>query len=398
MKKEKGFGTIAVRAGEEGDWGANTGVPPIYQTSIFKFRNVAELKDYAEGRGSQYLYTRYGNPTLTVVEKKIAELEGCERAMVFSSGMGALATAVIGLLSSGDNVVASQNLYGGTFGLLKRILCRFQIEIRFFPAARIDMAEKLIDSRTKMLVVESPTNPTLELVDLEAAARLARNRGIVPFVDNTFASPVNQRPAAFGFRLIMHSATKFLGGHSDLTAGFLVSDAGMIESLRQTARWLGSTLDPSAAYLLMRGMKTLPLRVERQNNNALRVAHFLAGHAAVEEALYPGLPSHPQHQLACRQMRGFGGLVSFRIRGDLPEACQFLDNLRLFPISVSLGGVDSIATTPLYTSHYGFSEAELQAAGITRNMIRLSIGIEDPDDLIADLEQALTKIPSLARS
>ncbi|MGI8784711.1 MAG: trans-sulfuration enzyme family protein [Acidobacteriota bacterium] len=391
MADKKKVSTLAVRAGEDGDWGANTGVPPIYQTSIFHFNSVAELREYAEGRGSNYLYTRYGNPTLSVVERKLAELEGCQSAMVFASGMGAMAAAILGLVQSGDNIVASQNLYGGTFGLLKRMLARFKVDVRFFPATNIAAADALIDPQTRLLIVESPTNPGLEIVDLAAAAALANRRGVVPLVDNTFASPINQSPAELGFRVIMHSATKFLGGHSDVTAGFLAGDGEMIESLRQTARWLGSTLDPSAAYLLMRGMKTLDVRVQRQNANAQKVAEFLDRHSRVEQALYPGLPSHPQHALARKQMRGFGGLVALKVKGGQAAAERFLDRLRLFPISVSLGGVDSIATTPLYTSHYGFSDEELKAAGISRNMVRLSIGIEDAADLIADLEQALSE-------
>ncbi len=363
--------------------------PPIVRSSTFTFANSNELKRYAEGKSKEYMYTRYGNPTLAVAEAKLAALEGGEAALLFASGMAAISTSLLAMLKAGDELIATRNLYGGSYRLMRDVLPGLGIHTRYVEADLVGL-EKLVNDRTRVLYVETPTNPTLEIVDLRRAAALAKRYKLISLVDSTFGSPVLQRPLEFGFDLSLHSATKYLGGHSDLVAGAAIGSREMIGRVRELVMRLGGTMDPGAAYLLNRGLKTLELRVRRQSDTALKVARFLAKHPRVESVHYPGLPTHTNHRLAKSQMDGFGGMLAFDVKGGLAAARRVCDRTQIFQLAVSLGGVESLIMLPLYSSHYGMSAKELAAVGVTPGTIRVSTGLEDAGDLIADLKQALS--------
>jgi cystathionine beta-lyase/cystathionine gamma-synthase len=361
---------------------------PIYATSTFLFANAAELEAYQQGKGRKYIYSRYANPSVQAVEEKLAALEGGERAIVTSSGMAATATALFGLLRSGDEVVCSAAIYGGTLHLIADFLARFGVKARF--ASLDDLADpaKILGPTTKVLWFESPINPTLRCVDIARVASACRAKGVVSVVDNTFASPVNQRPLKLGADLVMHSATKYLNGHSDVTAGALIGSAALIDRLQPARKLFGGVLEPASAYALARGLKTLHVRVARQNETAGRVAAWLSSHPRVTRVFYPGLAAHPDHDIARRQMSGFGGMVTFEV-ADYASACRVFDRLNVIRRAASLGGVESLCSLPVLTSQYGFTDEQLAAAGVTKGMIRVSIGLEAAEDLIADLEEAL---------
>jgi len=335
------------------------------------------------------MYTRYGNPTLAVAEAKLAALEGGEAALVMASGMAAISTSLLAILRAGDELIATRQIYGGAYNLMRDVFPGFGIRVHHV-GADLAGAEKLINKETRALYVETPTNPTLEIVDLKRAAALARKYKLISLVDSTFGSPVLQRPLDFGFDLSLHSATKYLGGHSDLLGGAVVGSRELIGRVRALMMRLGGSMDPSAAYLLIRGLKTLELRVRRQSESALEVARFLSRQPKVERVHYPGLPSHPNHGAARRQMKGFGGMLAFDVKGGLRAARRVCDGTRVFKLAVSLGGVESLVMLPAYSSHHGLSASELAAAGIAPGTIRVSIGLEDPADLISDLSQALS--------
>ena len=362
---------------------------PIYETTTFVFDNAAQVREYNEGRSDKYLYTRYGNPTLTAVEEKLAKLEGAESAMVLSSGQAATTTALLGLLKSGDEVVCSAAIYGGTLHLLADLLSRFNIRSRFVSTEELRTPEGVLSAQTRLLWFESPINPTLRCVDVAAVAAACRARGVISAIDNTFASPVNQQPLSLGVDLVMHSATKYLNGHSDVTAGALVGSEKLLQPVQKARKMLGTVLDPQPAYALGRGMKTLTVRMERHNTNAMAVAQWLASDKRVATVYYPGLPQHPDHDIAKKQMKGFGGMLCVDVGGGYERVARFFDRLTLFNRAASLGGVESLCSIPVLTSQWGHSEEELRAAGVTHSMARLSVGLEDPDDLIADLDQAL---------
>lgn len=380
--------TKAIHSGET-KRGANVPVAPsVVRTSTFIFSNTEEMKQYAEGKSQAYMYTRYGNPTLAIAEEKIAALEGAEAAVVAASGMAAISSALLSVVKSGDEVIATRQIYGGTYRFMRDWLPRFGIAVRHIEAD-LKGIESLVNERTRALYVETPTNPTLQLVDLRKAAKFAREHTLVSMVDNTFASPMLQKPISMGFDIVLHSATKYLGGHSDVTAGVVTGNRAAIKKVRDAVIHLGGCMDPEAAFLLIRGIKTLELRVERQCANAMAVAEFLANHPKVERVHYPGLSSHPDHELAKRQMCAFGAMLAFDLKDGLPAARQFCDRTRLFLLAVSLGGVESLVSLPIYTSHAGMSDEELRKVGVEPGTVRLSVGIEDRDDLIEDLNQAL---------
>jgi cystathionine beta-lyase/cystathionine gamma-synthase len=362
---------------------------PIYETTTFLFENAKEVLDYNEGRSSKFLYSRYANPTVVAVEEKIAALEGAERALVLSSGQAATTTALFGLLNAGDEVVCSSAVYGGTLHLLADFLSKFGIRARFAEPDTFRQPEALFSPDTKLLWFESPINPTLRCVDIAAVAKACRARDVLSVIDNTFASPINQQPIALGVDLVMHSATKYLNGHSDVTAGALAGSEKHIEAIYKARKLVGTVLDPYAAYALGRGLKTLGLRMERHNASALAIAKWLEASGRVAKTYYPGLASHPDHAIAARQMKGFGGMVCIDLGGGYDRAARFFDRLTVFKRAASLGGVESLCSLPVLTSQWGHSEEELAKAGVTRSMARLSVGLEDPDDLIADLDQAL---------
>jgi methionine-gamma-lyase len=380
--------TLSIHAGE-----AHTGVngpvvAPVARTSNFTFADSEEMKRWAEGKSSAYIYTRYANPTLEVAEKKIAALEGAEAAVVCASGMAAISSALLSVLRVGDELIASRQVYGGSYRLMRDVFPRFGITVRHIEA---DMKgiERIVNPRTKALYVETPTNPTLRIVNLGKAAEFAKEWGLVSIVDNTIASPVLQKPIEMGFDMVVHSATKFLAGHSDIVAGAAAGSRVLMDKVRSNVIYLGGSMDPSAAFLLNRGIKTLRIRVERQCRTAMEVAKYLARHPKVRRVHYPGLASHPDHALAKRQMSGFGALLSFDLKGGLKAARRFCDRVRLFLLAASLGGVESLVILPIYTSHYKMSLEELSAAGVEPGTVRVSVGLEDSEDLIEDLRQAL---------
>jgi methionine-gamma-lyase len=387
--RKQGPQTTAVHAGEHARHGANAPVDtPIVRSSTFTFPNTREMKRWAEGKSKAFIYTRYGNPTLAVAEAKIAALEGTEAAVVTASGMAAISSTLLAVLKSGDEVISTAQLYGGTYRLMRDILSDLGIQTRFVESSLEGLADCLTP-HTKALYVETPTNPMLRLVDLPKAAAFAKKHGLVSIIDNTFATPVLQQPKALGYDLVVHSATKYLGGHSDLIAGAVAGSREWIARVRTMVIYLGGSMDPQAAHLLIRGMKTLGVRVERQCQNAMAVAKFLEKHPKVARVHYPGLTSHPDHKLAKKQMRGFGTMMAFDLKGGLPAASRFCDRVRLFLLAASLGGVESLVVLPIYTSHYNMSKEELQRAGVSPGTVRVSVGLEDAADLIADLQQAL---------
>ncbi len=392
MKKKYKFSTLTIHAGEEEGSPFGAVSIPIYQTSTFAFKNTAEVIDYQKGDSSKYLYTRYGNPTLKTVEDKMAALEGGEAALVVSSGMAAVSTIALTLVFSGENIISTEPVYGGTYHLFKQVFPKLGIGVHFVDPEKIDEANSLLNQNTKLLFCETPTNPNLKVVDIRRVVEIAKERKIPVVVDNTFATPYNQNPLTLGADLVVHSATKYLGGHSDLVAGVIVGPKNTIDKARETMKVLGGCIDPLGAFLLLRGLKTLAIRVQRHNQNALKVAEFLSGHDKVNRVFYPGLSNHNQYDLAKSQMSGFGGMVCFEIKGGLNSATKVIDSLKLFVNATSLGGVESLASLPVLTSHFGFDQEELERADVTPGMVRLSCGIEDEQDLVEDLRQALEKM------
>jgi methionine-gamma-lyase len=380
--------TRAIHGGEV-KTGRNAPVTvPVVRSSNFTFASTAEMKRWAEGKSKAYIYTRYGNPTLAVAETKIAELENGEAAVVTASGSAAISSALLSLLRSGDELIATRQLYGGSYRLMRDILPRMGIRAHHVPAG-LDGADALVNEKTRAIYVETPTNPTLGIVDLKKVAAFARRHKLVAVIDNTFATPILQKPLAMGFDLVVHSATKYLAGHSDIVAGAVAGSRVRVQKVREMVITLGGLMDPDAAYLLIRGLKTLELRVQRQSESALTVARFLEPHSKISKVFYPGLTSHPDHRLAKQQMKGFGGMLAFDLKGGLSAARRFCDRAKIFLLAASLGGVESLIVLPIYTSHHRMSTTELAAAGVSPGTVRMSIGLEDPRDLLADLRQAL---------
>lgn len=363
---------------------------PVYRATTFLFESAADLEAWNEGRSRQYLYSRYANPTVVATEDKLAALEGAERALIFSSGMAAVATTIMGLVQAGDEVVCPAALYGGTFHLLQDLLANFGVGSRFVELDALSDPSHVFGARTKLFWFESPVNPVLRCLDVRALAAASRERGVLSVIDNTFASPVNQQPLALGVDLVMHSATKYLGGHSDITAGAVAGPANLVAQIERARRLLGTVLEPQAAHDLGRSLKTLAVRVERHNANAMALAAFLEADPRVSRVLYPGLTSHPDHTLARRQMQGFGGMICIDLGGDFGRACRVYDALRVFKRAASLGGVESLCSLPVLTSQAGYTDEQLARAGVTRGMLRLSVGLEDVADLKDDLDQALS--------
>lgn len=381
--------TEAVRGGMDLEKKNGPLSTPIYQTSTFE---VTDSDQQVRATHTDMFYTRYGNPTCTVAEKAIAELEGADTALLFASGMGAITTSILALLKAGDHVVAQRDIYGGATKFFSQWLPKLGIETTFVDTVEYDQHARAIQPNTKLLYLESPTNPTLRVVDLRKLSALARQHNLITFVDGTFGTPINQRPVDFGIDLVMHSGTKYFAGHSDLICGIVAGRDDLIQKIHETRTTLGGIMDPHAAWLLLRGIKTLAVRVQRHNENALRVAQYLAQHSRVKRVHYPFLEGHPQRALAMEQMRGGGGVLSFEVDGSGEDARRLSEALRLFNLAPSLGGVDSLVTIPALTSHGMISAEQRQKMGVTDQLIRLSVGIENAGDLIADLEQALTVV------
>ena len=363
--------------------------PPIYQTSTFE---VTDNDEQVRVTSTDRYYTRWGNPTITLAEETLATIEGTESARVFASGMGAITTTILALLKSGDHIVAQRDIYGGVTKFLSQWLPKLGIETTFVDTNDYGQHTRAIRPNTRMLYLESPTNPTLRVVDFNKTATLAKQHGLISMVDSTFGTPINQHPAAYGIDLVMHSGTKFLSGHADLTCGVVCGRQELMDRLWETRTTLGNCMDPHAAWLLVRGLKTLAVRVARQNENALRVAEFLEQHAKVRRVHYPFLKSHPQNAIARAQMSGGSGMVTFEIEGTGEDARRVSEAMRLFTLATSLGGVESLVSIPVLTSHAMISPEQRKAMGVTEQMVRLSVGIESADDLIADLEHALEAV------
>jgi cystathionine beta-lyase/cystathionine gamma-synthase len=367
---------------------------PIYQTSTFQ---VTDNDEQLRATHTDHFYTRYGNPTNTVAEKTIAALEGLDAALTFASGMGAITTTLMALLKSGDHVVAQRDVYGGVNKFLSQWLPKMGIETTFVDTTDYLQHAQAIRPNTKLLYLESPTNPTLRVVDFKKVAALAKQHKISSMIDSTFGTPINQHPAEFGLDLVMHSGTKYLAGHTDLICGVVAGRHELIQQIWQTRTTLGNCMDPHASWLLLRGLKTLAVRVERQNESARRVAEFLSEHAKVRKVHYPFLESHPQYAVARAQMSGGGGMVSFEVEGTGEDTRRVSEAMRLFTLAPSLGGVESLVSIPVLTSHAMIPAAERAKMGVTEQLIRLSVGIENADDLIDDLEHALQALAAPQR-
>jgi len=388
-RQNAGPRTLAIHAGEPRKHGVGAPVgTEICRSSTFTFSSTAEMKRWAEGKSRAYIYTRYGNPTLSVAEEKIAALEGAEAGVVTSSGMAAISSALLGALKHGDELISTAQLYGGTYRLMRDVFPDMGITVRQV-ATTLDGIETLVTPRSKVLYVETPTNPTLRLVNLEKAMAFAKKHQLISIIDNTFATPLLQKPLELGFDMVVHSATKYLGGHSDIIAGAAAGSRKWMDRVRHMVICLGGSMDPGAAFLLIRGIKTMGVRVQQQCATAMAVAKFLEQHRKVAHVHYPGLKSHADHTLARRQMKGFGSMLAFDLKGGLPAARKFCDRIQLFLLAASLGGVESLVVLPIYSSHYKMSADELAAAGVTPGTVRVSIGLEDAEDLIADLQHAL---------
>lgn len=363
--------------------------PPIYPSVTYRGASAEQFQEMASVPRHSRFYTRYGSPTHERVEAILSKIEGAEAALLLASGMAAISTAVLTLVQAGDHVVAQRSHYMGTTQLVTRVLAQFGVTATSVDQSDARAFESAITPKTRLILVESPSNPLLALTDLSAVAKLARARGITTLADNTFATPINTRPLAHGIDLVVHSATKFLGGHHDLLAGVVAGPRATIERIWEMSIVLGGNLGSFEAWLLLRGLRTLGLRVERQNATALSVARFLETHPAVASVHYPGLESHPQHPLARAQMRGFGGVLSLVVRGGIKAAPNFMRRLKVFTQAVSLGGIESLAMHAATVWAGTLGEEQMRAADVDPGLIRLSLGLEDPADLIADLEQAL---------
>jgi cystathionine beta-lyase/cystathionine gamma-synthase len=367
---------------------------PIYQTSTFE---VTDNDEQVRATHSDHFYTRYGNPTNTVAEERIAELEGVEAALTFASGMGAITTTIMALLQSGDHVVAQRDIYGGANKFLSQWLPKVGIETTFVDTTEYEQHARAIRPNTKLLYLESPTNPVLRVVDFKRVVALAKQHNLLSMIDATFGTPINQHPAEFGIDLVMHSGTKYLAGHSDLICGVIAGGHEWMERIWETRTTLGNCMDPHASWMLVRGLKTLAVRVARHNENAQRVAEFLSEHGKVQRVHYPFLKSHPQYGVARQQMRGGGGVVSFEVEGTGEDARRVSEAMRLFTLAPSLGSVESVVSIPVLTSHAMIPAEQRAKMGVTEQMIRLSVGIENADDLIADLEHALEAVAAPQR-
>ena len=385
------LGTVAVRGAENRKKAYDAICTPIVCSATYVFDSTAELRDYFEGRIDREEYGRYGNPTVQTAERKIAELEGAEDCALFASGMAAATNCLLALLKSGDHVAMTADCYRRTRQFVISVLNRYQVSSTLLePGDYSALETAIVPKKTRLIISESPTNPYLRVTDLRRLAEIRdRHPDVRVMIDSTFATPINQRPLELGADLVLHSGTKYLGGHNDLLAGAICGKSGMVSALKDFRGVLGGTLDPHSAYLLIRGIKTLDLRVRRQNESALRLAQWLEAQPSVERVYYPGLQSHPDFNIAREQMRGFGGVVSFLVKGGLDEASRVVDACRLATLAPSLGGVETLIEQPALMSYYELTSEERAAIGIRDNLIRLSVGVEDVEDLIADLSQAL---------
>ena len=398
QRREPGFATICIHGKvhldkHESEKPIRAVSTPIFQSSTFAFENADHGAAVFRGEDSSYVYTRLGNPTQTALETEMAYLERGEAALALASGMAAATTAVLTCCRVGDHIVAGDTLYGGTHQLFTQTLPKMGIDVTEVPADDPQNFADAITDKTRLIYLESPANPTLVLTDIAAVAEVATAHGIPVLVDNTFCTPYLQNPLGLGASIVLHSATKYIGGHGDTVAGILVGKEDWIMSARmEILRDVGGCISPFNAWLLLRGLKTLPVRMDRHMENAMEVAQFLSYHPKVAEVIYPGLKTHPQYELAARQQRGFGGMISFMVEGGRDAGKVVMDNVELCTLAVSLGDVDTLIEHPASMTHSTYNEEDLKTVGIDPAMVRLSVGLENVEDIIADLRQALTLI------
>jgi cystathionine gamma-synthase len=393
--RKRGSGTRAVHGSAQRRNAFNALHTPIVQTATYTFRSTQDLIEYMErktwGDGDEREeYGRYGNPTVTAVERKLAALDGGEDAVLYASGMAAVTSTLLSILPAGAHIVMTDDCYRRTRQFCLQFLKRFGIETTVVPMGDYAALEAaIIPKKTRILISESPTNPYLRIADLERIAAIGKRNRVLTMIDSTFATPINQRPIEWGIDFVIHSATKYLSGHNDVLAGVVVGRADRMKALRDQRGVLGGIVDPHCAYLLDRGIKTLAVRLSQQNVTTQAVAEFLEAHPRIERVWYPGLSSHPDHPIAAAQMDGFGGVVTFEVKGDLRTTGEFIDRLRIPYIAPSLGGVESLIEQPALMSYYEKTTEERLALGMKDNLVRFAVGIEDTDDLLCDLEQAL---------
>jgi len=384
--------TPAVHGGEPERFAHDALTAPIVQTATYTFRDTAELIEYMEGRKEREEYGRYGNPTVRLVEDRLAVLEGAADAVAFSSGMAAITSTILALTKSGSHVVLFSDCYRRTRQFVTQFLGNFGVDHTLVPPADMDALEKAIVPETKLVISEAPTNPYLTVPDLERMVELCKPKRIRTLIDSTIATPINMRPLDHGVDLSVHSATKWLGGHNDVLAGIVAGNAGLISLIRDVRHMMGAVCDPHAAYLVHRGLKTLALRVHQQNESAMAIARMLEAHPKVAQVWYPGLESHPCHAEATRYMSGYSGMVTFRVKGDLESTGKFIDRLKIPQIAPSMGGVESLVEQPALMSYFELSTEQREAVGIHDDLVRYAVGIESCDDLIGDLQRSLEQL------
>jgi cystathionine gamma-synthase len=392
-KKNAGAGksifTRSIHAGEPRRKYADSLMTPIIQTSTFTFQNSKHIEDYTKKGKEHFEYGRYGNPTAQIAEKRLADLEGAEDCVVFSSGMSAITTTILTLVQSGDHIVITDDSYKKTLEFCQSYLKQFGVECTIVPFGDYEILEKAIKKNTRFIFSESPTNPYLNIFDLIKIKKIAKKYNILTLIDSTFATPLNQRPIEFGMDIVLQSATKYLAGHNDILAGAVLGRTEIVDKIRNLHKSMGGLIDPHCCYLLLRGLKTFPLRVQRQNETALKVAEYLENHPHIKRVYYPFLKSHPHYEVAKEQMTGGGGVVTFDIKGNIKDSKRFLDSLKLCYIGPSLGGVETLITHPALVSYYDYTRKERYELGITDTLFRLAVGIEDANDIIDDLERGL---------
>jgi methionine-gamma-lyase len=390
--EDAGFTTKLIHAGEIEDQFLSATVP-IYQTSTFRFKSAQHGADCFSGASDGYIYTRIANPTIRALEQNIAALENGFGGVATSSGMGAITSVYMALLNAGDHIISTAAVYGPARGVLEQDFSRFQVEASFVNTADIEEIKKAIRPNSKVLYIETPANPTMDITDIAACAKIAREHGLVLVVDNTFCTPYLQKPLGLGADVVLHSVTKFINGHADIVGGIIVTKEEVLyKKIRHSMIYMGCNMDPHQAYMVLRGVKTLSVRMDRNQENAMKVAHFLEGHQKVAWIKYPGLVSHPQYELAKRQMSGFGSMISFGLKGGLEAGRKLMDNVHLAVLAVSLGGVETLIQHPASMTHAGVSKEDKEKAGISDDLVRFSVGIENAKDIIDDLSQALEKI------
>ncbi|MBT4101414.1 MAG: aminotransferase class I/II-fold pyridoxal phosphate-dependent enzyme [Gemmatimonadetes bacterium] len=385
---QRGDSTQSVHGGEQRQKFAKSVTEPIAQTATYVFDSLSEFEEYKQGKRSHFEYGRYGNPTVSAAESKLAALDHAEAALLFSSGMSAITTVMLAMLRSGQHIIIMEDCYRRTVQFCD-LLGKFGIESTRVPPSDLAALEQAVRPETRLLLAESPTNPHLHVADLEKIVPFAKEHRLRVLIDSTFATPVNQCPLDYGVDLVVHSCTKYLGGHNDLMAGSVCGKAGIVSAIKEFRDVVGTNSDPNTAWLLIRGIKTLALRMQQQNTSAQTIAEYLEGHDKVQRVFYPGLASHPDHAIAKAQMKGYGGVVSFEIDGDRERTRQFVEALQIPYLAPSLGGAETLVSHPATVSYSDLSEEDRLAIGITDQLVRYSVGIEDCTDLIADFDQAL---------